>query len=63
MRGGASPWWDFTIDYPRSRLEGLEISHINVVNPGDSAKRASPDRRADFSHVNARLNPALLVGL
>ena len=36
---------------------------INVVNPGDSAKRASPGRRAGFSHVNARLNPALLLGL
>ena len=34
---------------------------INVVNPGDSAKRASPGRRAGFSHVNARWNPALLV--
>ena len=28
---------------------------INVVNPGDSAKRASPGRKAGFSHVNARL--------
>ena len=27
---------------------------INVVSPCDSAKRASPPRRADFSHVNAR---------
>ena len=27
---------------------------INVVNPGDLAKRASPSRRAGFSHVNAR---------
>ena len=27
---------------------------INVVSPGDSAKRASPGRRACFSHVNAR---------
>ena len=34
---------------------------INVVSPGDSAKRASPGRRAGFSgrragfsHVNAR---------
>ena len=26
---------------------------INVVNPGDSAKRASSGRRAGFSHVNA----------
>ena len=33
---------------------------INVVSPGDSAKQASPGRRASFSHVNARLNPALL---
>ena len=27
---------------------------INVVSPGDSAKRWRPDRRAGFSHVNAR---------
>ena len=27
---------------------------IKVVRPGDSAKRASPGRRAGFSHVNAR---------
>ena len=27
---------------------------INVVNPGDSVKRASLGSRADFSHVNAR---------
>ena len=27
---------------------------INVVSPSDSAERASPDRRAGFSHVNAR---------
>ena len=27
---------------------------INVVSPGDSAKRASPDRRVGFSNVNAR---------
>ena len=28
---------------------------INVVSPGDSAKRASPGRRAGFSQVNVRL--------
>ena len=27
---------------------------INVVSPGDSAKRASPSRRASFSYLNAR---------
>ena len=27
---------------------------INVVSPGDSAKLASPGRRAGFSHVNKR---------
>ena len=27
---------------------------LSVVMPGDSAKRASPGRRAGFSHVNAR---------
>ena len=27
---------------------------MNVVSPGDSAKRARPGRRAGFSHVNAR---------
>ena len=27
---------------------------INVVSPGDSAKRASPGRRAGFSHVNSK---------
>ena len=27
---------------------------INVVSPGDSAKRASPGRRAEVSHVNAK---------
>ena len=36
---------------------------INVVNPGDSAKRASPPIQSGFSHVNARWNPALLLGL
>ena len=30
---------------------------INVVSPGDSAKRASQGRRAGFSHVNARCPP------
>ena len=29
---------------------------VNVVNPGDSAKRASPGRRAGFSNVNAILS-------
>ena len=33
---------------------------INVVSLGDSAEKASPCRRADFSHVNVRWNPALL---
>ena len=33
-----------------SRFRG----EINVVNPGDSAKRDSPGRRAGFSHVNVR---------
>ena len=33
-----------------SRFRG----EINVVSPGDSAKRASPRRKAGFSHVNAR---------
>ena len=32
---------------------------INVVSSGDSAKRASPGRRAGFSHVNTRRNPAI----
>ena len=27
---------------------------INVVSPGDSAKRVSPGRKAGFSHVNTR---------
>ena len=27
----------------------------NVVNPGDSARRASPGWKVGFSHVNARL--------
>ena len=27
---------------------------INLVSPGDSAKQASPGRRAGFSRVNAR---------
>ena len=27
---------------------------INVVSPGDSAKLASPGKRASFTHVNAR---------
>ena len=27
---------------------------INVINPVDSAKRASPGRRPGISHVNAR---------
>ena len=27
---------------------------IDVVSPGDSAKRANPGRKAGFSHVNAR---------
>ena len=33
-----------------SRFRG----EINVVSSGNSAKRASPGRRAGFSHVNAR---------
>ena len=37
---------------------------INVVSPGVSTKRASSgSRRTGFSHVNARWNPALLLGL
>ena len=36
---------------------------INVVSPSYSAKRASPGRKAGFSHVNARCNSAFLVGL
>ena len=111
--GRASPLCrDLAIDYPRSRLGGLEIFYINapkrtgpprglasqssvhttkfvlasifsdnfsfykfclfmcrlcrqisdsgfrgkidLVSPGDSAKRDSPGRRTAFSHVNAR---------
>ena len=33
------PWRDLTIDYPRSRLGGLEIFHINAL------KRAGPPRK------------------
>ena len=46
-----------------------QISHsefrvkINVVSPSDSTKRANLGRRAGFSHVNVRRNPALLQGL
>ena len=113
-RRASPPWRDLAIDYPRSRLGGLESFHINalkmlallgglssqssihttkvvltsifffhftssvclffgykkktctqisdsgflgkinVVNPGNSAKRASLGRRAGLSHVNAR---------
>ena len=35
---------------------------INVVSLDDSTKRASPGRKAGFSHVNKRRNPAFLVG-
>ena len=42
----ASPHWrDLTIDYPRSRLGGLEILHINAL------KRAGPPRRASKSKL------------
>ena len=41
------PWWDLAIDYPRSRLGGLEIFHINAL------KRAGPPRRASKSKLRA----------
>ena len=39
------PWRDLAIDYPRSRLGGLEIFHINAL------KRAGPPRRASKSKL------------
>ena len=39
------------------------LGKINVIILGDSAKRASPGRRASFSHENTRWNPVLLLGL
>ena len=44
--GRASPpWRDLAIDYPRSRLGGLEIFHINAL------KRAGPPKRASKSKL------------
>ena len=34
---------------------------INVVNPGDSAERASPGRRAGFSHVKREVKSSPLT--
>ena len=46
MRGGpALLRRDLAIDYPRSRLRGLEIFHINAL------KRAGPHRRASKSKL------------
>ena len=42
-RRASPPWRDLAIDYPRSRLGGLEIFHINAL------KRAGPPRRASKS--------------
>ena len=39
-RRASPPRRDLVIQYPRSRLGGLEISHVNAI------KRASPPRRA-----------------
>ena len=44
-RRASPPWRDLAIDYPRSRLGGLEIFHINVL------KRAGPPRRASKSKL------------
>ena len=44
-RRASPPWRDLAIDYPRSRLGGLEIFHINAL------KRAGPPRRASKSKL------------
>ena len=44
-RRDSPPWRDLAIDYPRSRLGGLEIFHINAL------KRAGPPRRASKSKL------------
>ena len=44
-RRASPPWQDLAIDYPRSRLGGLEIFHINAL------KRAGPPRRASKSKL------------
>ena len=43
MRGG--PGQDLAIHYPRSRLGGLDIFHINAL------KRAGPPKRASKSKL------------
>ena len=41
----ASPLWrDLAIDYPRSRLGGLEIVHINALKSADPPRRASKSK-------------------
>ena len=41
----ASPLWrDLAIDYPRSRLGGLEIFHINALKSADPPRRASKSK-------------------
>ena len=44
-RRASPPWRDLAIDYPRSRLGGLEIFRINAL------KRAGPPRRASKSKL------------
>ena len=66
-RRASPPKRDFAIDYPRSRIGGLEIFHISVL------RRAGPPMTCvldpvllewpENSCVKARLNPVLLLGL
>ena len=44
-RMASPPWRDLSIVYPRSRLGGLEMFHINTL------KRAGPPRRASKSKL------------
>ena len=43
-RRASPPWRDLAIDYPRSRLGGLEIFHINALKRASKSKLRTHDR-------------------
>ncbi len=49
MRGRLARLGEISVEYPRSRLDGLEIFHVNTIKGASSPRRAGNQR---YTHVH-----------
>ena len=52
MRGASPPRRDLAIQHPRSRLGGLEISHVNAIKRVGPPRQAGRNNRIDIEQWN-----------